>query len=73
MTSWPCGSASFSKSASGAPHSGHKPGQSSRQTGEKGSCMPTASMIGCSRSTVSSTTRPTSSSSSVVASVALSG
>ena len=39
--------------ASETPHSGHSPGQSGRHTGENGSSSPTASMIGCSRSTVS--------------------
>ena len=43
-----------SASASGTPHSGHSPGQSGRHTGENGSASPTASMIGCSRSMVSS-------------------
>ena len=52
--------------------SGHNPGQSGRHIGENGRSSPTASMTDCSRSMVSSTTWPTSSS-SVVASVALGG
>ncbi|STZ73346.1 Uncharacterised protein [Mycolicibacterium fortuitum] len=53
-----------------------QPGQSLPHSGENGSANPTASMIGCSRSTVSAwpqaPTRPISSA-SVVSSVALSG
>ena len=51
---------------------GTGPTQSGPHSGANGSASPTASMIGCSRLTVSSTTRPTSSA-SVVSSVALVG
>src|SRR5690606_327513 len=63
---------SAGRSSQCAPHRGHSPGQSSRHSGLVGSASTTASRTVCSRSIRSPCSRPTSSS-SVVASVVLSG
>ena len=50
ICSWWCPGSAV---ASGIPHCGHSPGQSGPHVGANGSASPTASMMGCSRSTVS--------------------